>query len=314
MAENTHSLDDLLRSAVKKGDVDLANQYIQAGANINKTKDKITNLLIAVISSNQKMVKFLLEKGAEPNNKPNWTVISPFNLAISGKNTEIIKDLLSAGADINKINYDTEETALSQSIEDIQKGKGTALFKFLLENGADPNIPNGIGLTPLRLAIATKNTEIIKDLLIAGVDINQLDIDDHTALYAATLSKENKLFHFFLENGADPNKPTGYGQTPLQAALDIKNTEKILYLLLAGAKPPKDHKSELLTKMQNEVNILQGVAVLTAIRPESEMYGNVYDHLDAQSIKDLYDYARKRGGKKRRKTIRRRKTANSRKH
>ena len=197
MAENTHSLDDLLRGAVMKGDVDLANKYIQDGANINKSKDRTTNLLLAVILGNQKMVKFLLKNGANPNNLANWKVISPFNLAISGKNTEIIKDLLSAGADINKINYDTEETALSQSIEDIQKGKGTALFKFLLENGADPNIPNGNGLTPLRLAMATKNTEIIKDLLIAGVDINQLDIDGNTALYTATRGNENKLFHFF---------------------------------------------------------------------------------------------------------------------
>jgi ankyrin repeat protein len=138
--------------------LELAEQSIKAGALINKVnKGNITVLFLAIVKQDTKMIKLLLENGANPNYSAQG--LSLFHVAIQSENTEIIKQLLLAGVDINQLN-EAGETALYAATVDNQK----KIFDFLLENGANPNTPTVTGSTPLQAAKDRENKYMIDRL------------------------------------------------------------------------------------------------------------------------------------------------------
>jgi ankyrin repeat protein len=163
-------------------------------------------------------------------------------------------------------------------------------------------------------------------LLETGANINQDGFFSlRTALHEAVEKNKPTMVKFLLENGANPNTQDYRDETPLHAAAARNNIESYKDLLLAGADPtivdvtssvPDEYIDEenmsKFDKIKQEINTLKGVAAFKGIHPESEMLnmGNVYDQLDASSMKDLQDYS---GGKRKRKTIKRRKTIRRRK-
>lgn len=60
------------------------------------------------------------------------------------------------------------------------------LVKVLLSYGADPNLQTGIGQSPLHIAVENRNEELVKILLDAGVDVNLKSISGKTAMDYAT--------------------------------------------------------------------------------------------------------------------------------
>ena len=53
--------------------------------------------------------------------------------------------------------------------------------EYLLENGANANVKNKDGITPLHIAVKEKNYDITARLLDAGADRNTKDIDGISA-------------------------------------------------------------------------------------------------------------------------------------
>ena len=50
------------------------------------------------------------------------------------------------------------------------------MVQFLLRNGADANIPDKKGLTPLHMAVFSNDNDIVKLLLKGGADIHAADL------------------------------------------------------------------------------------------------------------------------------------------
>lgn len=110
-------------------------------------------LITACKLRNVKMVRLLLEHGADPNAQNSQALIT----ASMNPNTEIIKLLLEHGADPNARN---SQALLTASVnEDIE------VIKLLLEYGANPNAKNS---QALKTAISFGNTEIVELLLEYG--------------------------------------------------------------------------------------------------------------------------------------------------
>lgn len=88
------------------------------------------------------------------------------------------------------------------------------IIEYLIEKGADVEIQNEDGVTPLHLAAFTKTALI---LLEHGADINQKDNRGNTPLHAAVIAGEEhrEMIKFLIDNGADASIINHEGKTPL---------------------------------------------------------------------------------------------------
>ncbi len=91
--------------------------------------------------------------------------------AIDG-NTELIKNSLKEGADINEVS----KSGSSALIYAAQNNNIEAV-KFLIENGADANIKNKMGGTALNRAAENGNIEMMQYLIDHDVEIGPLSVD-----------------------------------------------------------------------------------------------------------------------------------------
>lgn len=95
-----------------------------------------------------------------------------------------------------------------------------ALFDWLLDHGADPNVRDQSGKTTLHKAVFhdSEDHRILRALLKRGADVNRKDDHGETPLHlAASLSRAASV-EALLAAGADPNGRDLLGETPLHKA------------------------------------------------------------------------------------------------
>ena len=85
--------------------------------------------------------------------------------------------------------------------------------RFLLQRGADPNIRNKKGITPLQLATALSFTDGVEELIKKGANINIADQTGETPLIAAVHARNVALVRLLLAKGADPDRNDNSGRS-----------------------------------------------------------------------------------------------------
>jgi ankyrin repeat protein len=85
--------------------------------------------------------------------------------------------------------------------------------RFLLQRGADPNIRNKKGVTPLQLATALGFVEGAEALLNGGANANIADQTGETPLITAVHARNVALVRLFLAKGADPDRSDNSGRS-----------------------------------------------------------------------------------------------------
>ncbi|WP_341818436.1 ankyrin repeat domain-containing protein [Wolbachia endosymbiont (group B) of Ennomos erosarius] len=103
---------------------------------------------------------------------------------------------------------------------------------LLLEAGADPNIKDDRGKTPLHYASYNNIGSLIK----AGTDPNVKDNEERTPLHYAASIGDEKSINALLEHGADSSKKDKQEKTPLQVATDNHNYHVERYFLTDNQK------------------------------------------------------------------------------
>ena len=107
--------------------------------------------------------------------------------------------------------------------------------KYFASQGADVNVRDGSGRTPLYLAASIDHLEIVKFLVSKGANVNAKDNDGQTPLFRATGSIE--VVKFLVSNGADVNvKPNNGSQTTLDLAAGLGRLAVVEYLKSVGAQ------------------------------------------------------------------------------
>ena len=240
--------------------------------------DGQTALLAVARTGNVNAAQVLLDHGATVDAREKWGGQTALMWASARRHPEMMQLLISKGADINARsidrNYQRHVTAEGRP-KNLDSGGFTPLLyaarencvgcvDVLLKNGADIDLPDPDGVSPLLLAIMNANWDLARQLILAGADVNQWDIFGEAPLFTAVgqrrqidggrasidpLNKTNGLtiVNALLERGADPNmqlffRPANLrgttntrGSTPLVRAANNGDLEVVTLLLKHGA-------------------------------------------------------------------------------
>jgi ankyrin repeat protein len=119
-----------------------------------------------------------------------------------------------------------------------------AQVRRLAAAGADLNVRDGFGRTPLHVATFGRRREAIEALARAGAGLNLLEKDRYDAVTIAAVADDVATLRLLLQLGASAKQVTSrYDGTALIAAAHLGHDEVVRLLIAAGA--PLDHVNNL---------------------------------------------------------------------
>ncbi|XP_057338533.1 putative ankyrin repeat protein RF_0381 [Microplitis mediator] len=161
---------------------------LKNGANVNAiTKNKLTALHCAVTHKKTTLVKLLLNHGADISvkDKEGRNILNfAYDCYTSLK---IWKVLVNHGADVNALDESTAEKKQSLLHKAVKHSR-VDLIDFLIYNGADLDAVNSTGVTPIFYSVRKNlhaQISAVMLLLDAGADVNVKDLKGRTPLDVA---------------------------------------------------------------------------------------------------------------------------------
>lgn len=148
-----------LSQALRSGNKGELEGFFKEGVSVNgKLNDGATLLEVASEDDKPEMVTFLLDQGADVNER--GIIGTPLHAAAWKGNVDCAELLLQHGADVNSMASMSNETPLMMAAESGQD----AMVDFLLKHGADPSIMNQAKETAYDLAKFREFTGVMAEL------------------------------------------------------------------------------------------------------------------------------------------------------
>jgi ankyrin repeat protein len=265
--------------AAEVANTEILKLLLEAGANADSPNPEGMTALMAVArTGNVEAAKALLERGATVDARENWGGQTALMWASARRHPQMMQLLISAGAavDARSIHRDYQRHITAEGRpKSLDSGGFTPLLyaarenciacvDVLIKNGADIDLPDPDGVSPLHLAVMNANWDLAKRLIEAGANVDQWDIFGAAPLFTAvgnrsrfdggrasidTPNETNGLdiIRLLLERGANPNmqlffRPANVrgstntrGSTPLIRAANNADLELVQLLLEHGA-------------------------------------------------------------------------------
>jgi len=95
-----------------------------------------------------------------------------------------------------------------------------------LRDGAEVNLADKAGFTPLHFAAQQQHADAARVLIQAGADVHARNMFGNTPLGVALVNAGNsggEVVHVLLEAGSDPRADNNYGVSPLDLAAKVAN-------------------------------------------------------------------------------------------
>ena len=188
----TYTNRRIIHYVIDRGTCNMIKNLVDHGCDIDSLDDKGSSPLHnAIVSKQTDKVLCLLKFGASVNleNRHGETAL---HLAVFQSNLEVTKKLLDMGIDVNIKSKVTKVTPLHLAVNQIVE-KNNEIVKLLLENGADLNAGDYLGVTPFHTACLKGDSSIILQCLKFGVNLySKCDLGNN-ALYYASQNRNNKI-------------------------------------------------------------------------------------------------------------------------
>lgn len=233
----------LFLQAVCEGNIEFIREYIDSGKDVC-VKDPLGNTALH-LSISPVISQLLLKSGADPNAQ-NDKLQTPLHFwpIITGKRdlfipndkdlVDMLKILLEAGASPNIQDIYEYSSLHVLFLYGTQLGKPPAILsevlQMLLDHGAEVNIPDYEGRTPLHHAVK-EQTIFVQMLLKAGSMCNVRDKCGTTPLQHLLYSEQCDTINLLLDYEADPSIPDRDGRTILFNAASVGNYRLIEMIL-----------------------------------------------------------------------------------
>jgi len=199
--EDTIIISEFL-AAAEAGDIDTLQRFLQQGVDINaRNKQKRTAILLAAMNDQLETVKFLIQEGADINLQ-DQICLNPFLYGCINGKLELVKIMLQANTDLERLTrfggvgvHPASEKGFVEVVRELVTTtdinvnhtnicgwtplieaillndggeKQQEIVRLLVEHGADTQLVDQYGVTPLAIAREKGFTAIEKILLEAG--------------------------------------------------------------------------------------------------------------------------------------------------
>ena len=114
-----------------------------------------------------------------------------------------------------------------------------------MDTGANPNVPNGEGNTPLHYLVRchvsdeskSLKLDLLNQMICNGGDVNAMNHVGETALHVSMFLGDPEVVNFLLDSYADTNIITRQGESCLHYAVQARSYVLVELLLNYGANP-----------------------------------------------------------------------------
>jgi len=188
---NKFKVDALIVDSAR-GNLNLVEDYIRTGVNINGVDPKGNSaLMFAASYGHYKIVELLLKNGANPNQRNITEGFSAIFDAIKNTHIDVVKILIENGASLTI----TDNQGNTPLLGSIYNNRSDEVTVTLIEANSDVNYKNKIdGFYPIIAATILGNYKICQKLIEYGAKKDVADINGITPyIYAVNLNNVNLI-------------------------------------------------------------------------------------------------------------------------
>ncbi len=191
-----------MAQAALTGNVEIIEMLLDAGvAADERGADDQTPLMVLARTPNIEAVKLLIKQGADVNAVEKWRGQTALMWAAAQKQPAMVQLLIDEGANLN-----------ARSLPNNWERQVSAEPRMKI-------LPPG-QMSALHYAAREGCTDCVAALIKAGADLNIVEGDGVTPLVMAGLNAKWDSMKLLLEAGANPDKWDVYGRNPLYTAVD----------------------------------------------------------------------------------------------
>ncbi|XP_054289833.1 ankyrin-3-like [Macrosteles quadrilineatus] len=235
-----------IHCAVIKNHLDIVKLLLLHGVDLESlTKENRTPLCLAVKNENAEIIQELVKGGCNIN-RASWDdYIAPFHLAVFLNKLELVKLMVSLGANVNlALKYGTTplhslatrdlDKVHSQEKED-SHGR-IDMAKYLVESGANLNVKDMNGNSPLQVSIISGFLGLAKCFIKLGANVNTTS-QNEDSIFHQVIPFNRDIIILLLEFGGDFRAYNINRMTPYHVAISFKVDLKYITSFLKHGCP-----------------------------------------------------------------------------
>jgi cytohesin len=227
----TEGISTPLHQAVNAGDIERVKSLLSKGVDVN-AKDEQGQTALHV-AGRLDITLLLVANGADLDARDKQRRTALFYAAMTHGRIGVLQQLLALGADPNIVDA-SGETPLHHAVKVGAPG-GWSIVSELVAKGADINAKNNDGRTPAHVKAARRKGVRLDELIKLGADLVAKDNDGNTVLHLAIEHARPEEKESILAYDVNVNQANTKGQTPLHIASQMGHKKVVEGLIAKGA-------------------------------------------------------------------------------